>query len=161
MKRLAVFLAALLFPLVAQAAVPPMCLNNEGKPTQCQGVYSTYSSGDVPLAVASGNSANASISLSLSGVANKTTYITGFHCEWGGATAATEVLLTIASVIGPTTLSYLVIVPAGATLAGPGVSDQFVPPLPANGPNQTITLLVPALGAGNLYAACNARGFQR
>jgi hypothetical protein len=161
MKRFAVFLAALLFPLIAQAAVPAACVDYQGRATQCQGVYSTYSSNDVPLALASGNSANAPISLSLPGAANKTTYITGFHCEWGGATGAAEVLLTIASVIGPTTLSYLVIVPAGATLAGSGVSDQFVPPLPANGANQTITLLVPALGAGNLYAACNARGFQR
>lgn len=161
MQRLACFLALFFLPAAALAAVPIPCIDYQGKPTQCQGVYTGYSSSDVPLAVASGNSANAAISLTLSASPNKTTYISGFRCEFGGATSAGEQLLTIVSVIGPTTLSYLALVPAGALVAGPVITDSFDPPLPANGANQAITLLLPALGTGNLYAACNARGFQR
>ena len=125
--------------------------------------YPLYPLGAIPEVKASGNSPNAPISLSLSGVPNHITMISGFSCAGGGATAAGQVALTIASLKSTppsaVTISYPVIFEAGA-LNFWVVEDKYSPPLPANGPGQTITLLLPALGAGNLYAFCRVWGFQ-
>jgi len=147
MKLLLALLASLLLSLPAMARVD----------------YPLYPLGAIPEVKASGNTPNAPISLSLTGQAGYITMMSGFSCGGGGATAAGEVALTIASLKsssgGAVTLGYPVIFQAGATTFWE-VSDTFIPPLPTNGPGQTITLLLPALGAGNLYAFCKVWGFR-
>lgn len=126
--------------------------------------YWKYPPNALPMVVSSSNTPNGAISVTLQAATGWLTYMQGIYCQYGGATAAGEVNLTIASLRGvdgnATTLNVPVIVPAGASIMGSPLLLSFDPPLPANGPGQAITALLPALGAGNLYAGCTLTGFR-
>jgi len=118
-----------------------------------------YTPVQTPASASSTISANASAIATLPGAIGKTTYIAGFKCTASGATAGSPVTLTVVGVTGGT-LNYTFTAGTGATVASQEVGDQFVPPLPSSASNTAIVVTLPALGAGNTNATCNARGYQ-
>lgn len=112
------------------------------------------------LSASSGNVAAASAVATLAAAAGKTTYITGFTATGLGATAAGVSLLTVTGLLGGTQ-TYVVPVPAGATLGIAPLRVTFIPPLPASAVNTAIVVTMPTLGAGNTNAAVVATGFQQ
>jgi hypothetical protein len=111
------------------------------------------------LQASSGSVAAAVATATLPAAAGKTTYLTGFTFTGSGATAASVVLLTVT---GPaTTLTFVVAVPAGATLGCTPITVRFDRAVPASAPNTAIVVSVPSLGAGNTNAAVVATGYQQ
>lgn len=117
-----------------------------------------YPAGAEILNVSSGDKANAVATATLGHAASKTTYLQGFDVSFTGATATSTVLLTVTGLVGGTR-SYVVVVPAGADVAGTSFSRSFDPPLPASGQDVGIAVSLPALGAGGLHAVVNANGY--
>jgi hypothetical protein len=115
--------------------------------------------GGTAVAGTSGNVANASAAATLAAVAAKTNYVTGAEFTYAGATAASIVVATITGLLGGTQ-SFVIAVPAGATLGG-SLCIKFDPPHPASAVNTAITATLPALGAGNTNACANVRGIQK
>lgn len=85
-------------------------------------------------------------------------WISGFDVTFAGATAASVVEVTVTGLMGGT-LTFIVTVPAGATVAGTPLCVKFPAPIPATDKNVAVTLTVPSLGAGNLKANANLYGF--
>lgn len=108
---------------------------------------------------ASGNVANASAVATLAGASGKTTYIMGFECTASGATAASVQNLTVTGILGGTK-TYTFVFPSGATAQATPLVVEFPTPLPASATNTAIVVTLPAGGAGNTNASCNAHGFQ-
>ncbi len=119
---------------------------------------SAYPAGATSVTGASGNVANAAAAAALPAVAGKTNYVTGFEITGAGATAASNVIATLAGVITGT-LSYIVTAVAGATVGNRPVIVTFSPAIPASAANVAITLSVPALGAGNTHSAAVIHGY--
>ena len=113
--------------------------------------------GGVPTSFSSGNVANASAVATISAVAAKTAFLTGFEITGAGATAGSVVVATITGLLGGTA-SYAVAAPTGATVGLTPMSMQFNPPLPASAVNTAIVVTLPALGLGNTNAAVVAHG---
>ncbi len=118
-----------------------------------------YPAGAVPVAAVSGVVANALASATLPAAAGKTTYITGLQISGAGATSAGIATAALAGLLGGT-MNFTVGVVAGALVANPLILVTFNPPLPASAVNTTISLGVPALGAGNVASECSVQGFQ-
>lgn len=116
--------------------------------------------GGTAIAGTSGDVANASAAAALTAVALKTNYVTGVEFTFSGATAASVVVATITGLLGGTQ-SFVVAVPAGATLGGTPLLLKFDPSHPASAVNTAITATLPALGAGNAHACANIRGIQK
>ena len=104
--------------------------------------------------------AAAAIAPALAAVAGKTNYVTGFEVTGGGATAASLVTATLTG-LAAGTFSYVIAVPAGATLGVAPLVVEFNPPLPASAVNTAITLNLPSLGAGNTAASAVIHGFNQ
>lgn len=107
----------------------------------------------------SGNQANASAAAAIGATSAKTNYVSGIEITFAGATAATNVVATLAGLAGGT-ISFVCVVPAGANVAGVPIICSFDPPLPASAANTAITLTLPALGAGNTHACVNIHGWK-
>lgn len=106
----------------------------------------------------SGVVANAAATATLAGVANKTTYLTGFAVTGMGATTGASVDVTIT---GPTTtLHYVFPVPAGATTGAAPLVVELADPIPASAVNTAIAVSAPAFGLGNTAACVSAHGYQ-
>jgi hypothetical protein len=113
-----------------------------------------------------GNVTNgANVNVALPAVAGKTNWITGFDISGSGATAASQIDVTITGLSGGTA-HYGFTIPAGVNLAaplgagGPVVGVRFpAPGLPANAANQAITLIVPGFGSGNLETSATVYGY--
>lgn len=119
-----------------------------------------YTSAMVPETASSGLVSNASTVATLAAAAGKTTYITGFQCSGGGATAATAVSISVAGVITGT-MTYVDGVQLATALNGVStLSIQFNPPVPASATNTQIVVTQNAAGTGGTSAVCNAQGFQ-
>lgn len=113
------------------------------------------------IGATSGNVANASAVATLAAPgAGITNYLTGFEITFSGATAASVVVATVTGLLGGTR-SYIVSVPAGATVGGTPLIVDFSTPIPASAANTAIVVTLPALGAGNTNACVNARGFKK
>jgi hypothetical protein len=115
--------------------------------------------GATPISASSGNVAAAVATATLAGAASKTTYIAGFTCTSGGATAAATVSVTVSNTIGGT-MTFNHGAQAGAGVPSPPLVVIFDPPLPANALNTAIAVSMPSLGTGNTQAAVNAWGYQ-
>lgn len=115
--------------------------------------------GATVLTASSGNKANAAATASFPAVVGVTNYVTGFTITGAGATAASIVLATLAGLLGGTA-TYVVTVPAGATVALPILDITFPQPIPASAANIELLLTLPALGAGNTNAAVVMHGFK-
>lgn len=112
-----------------------------------------------PLNASSGNVANASAVATLAGAALQTTYITGFQCTAAGATAAAVVSVTVTGLLGGTQ-TYTFTFPAGVTTQASHLQPAFDMGLPASAANTAIVVTLPAGGAGNTNASCNAQGYR-
>lgn len=117
-----------------------------------------YPASSTPLIAGSGNVANATATATLTGVALKTMYLTGFTITAGGATAAAVVQVTVSGLLGGSRI-YIFGVPAGAGVPATPLNVHFNPPLPASAVNTSIAVSVPALGTGNTNAAVVAQGY--
>jgi hypothetical protein len=113
--------------------------------------------GAAGLAGSSSGGAQAN-NVTLAGVANKTTYITGFSITGLGATSASAQTVTITGTAN--TLTYILPIPAGTTTSITPIHVTFPTPIPASAANTAITVNVPSFGAGNTTAAAVATGFQ-
>jgi hypothetical protein len=147
--------------LIARAATVGNYNDSAGNVLTAQGVMglSSYPAGAVPITASSGNVANATAAATLPGVAGKTTYISGFHCDVGGATGAALAALTVTGLITGTQ-TYTAGAVAGATLISPPVERVYNPPVPASAMSTAIVVSMAALGTGNVRADCNAEGYQ-
>ena len=122
-------------------------------------VISPVPAGGVALTTqSSGNVANASAIATLTGVAAKTTYITGFQVTGAGATAPAVVNVTITGLLGGTA-THTYSAATGATTANTPIIVSFVPPMPASAVNTSIVVTCPALGAGNTNNTVVATGY--
>ena len=107
---------------------------------------------------ASANVAAASAIATLAGAVGKTTYISHFRCEGGGATAAQISTITVSGIA--TSHIHQMGVVAGATAVNVPVDHVFDPPQPATATNTAIVVTMVSLGTGNTNASCIAEGFQ-
>lgn len=114
-----------------------------------------------PLAgVAAGAASVATVTLT--GSAGTTVYLSGFTVDGLGATASSSITVTVAGLLGGSRL-YRVVVPAGATV-GLGTARlvmDFANPIPASGPNTAITVSATSFGTGNTASNVAAHGFHR
>lgn len=123
---------------------------------------SVYPNGAVAETATSGVVSNASTVATLAASSGKTTYITGFQCTPGSATAAALVSVVVSGTItgSMTYTAYATnattFVPAPIPLVVP-----FNPPIPASTTNTTIIVTMGAVGTGGASAECNAQGFQQ
>jgi hypothetical protein len=109
---------------------------------------------------ASATGTTGAVAATLTGVANKTTYITGFTVSSSGATTPTAVTVTVVGTISGT-LNYVYPVVAVATENQAPLSIVFPDPVPASATNTSIVVnLNTGIGAGGIAAAVAATGFQ-
>lgn len=118
-----------------------------------------YPAGATALAASSGNVANSSAAATLAGAVGATTYISGFVCTAGGATAGSVVTVTVTGTTGGT-MSYTFAAPTGAAVGASPLVVQFPRAVPASATNTAIVVTMPALGAGNTNATVSATGFR-
>ena len=124
------------------------------------GAPAEYPTGTTVLNSSSGNVAAATATATLTSAASQTAYITGFEITGAGATAAAVVNPTITGTIGGT-MTYTIVVVAGATLANQSIIVTFYPPIPASAANTSIVVSCPSLGAGNTNNTVTAHGYRR
>src|SRR5262249_39486312 len=108
-----------------------------------------------PVQNSSASVAATATSATLPAVAGKTTYIEGFDVCGGGATAGSQVSITITGLASQATMTVVLNVVAGAAVGvGTGglFSVRFPTPLPASAANTTIVVNLPSLGSGNTGA---------
>lgn len=108
----------------------------------------------------SATTANTGNTATLAAAASKFTYISGFTCTSGGATAASLVTVTVAGLITGS-MTYTVAIPAGVTLAAAPLNVSFPNPIQGSAVNTAITVAIGAAGSGNTVEQCNATGFQQ
>ena len=144
--------------IVRYAANPNTVFLNASIPAGTNNIGSTAMGPPQTSVQASATGAAAALAPAMAGVALKTNYLTGFEVTMGGAVAGSLISVTITGLLGGT-ITYLMAVPAGVTLAAPMLSVEFTTPLPASAVNTAITLNVPSGGAGNTNAAANIHGF--
>lgn len=106
------------------------------------------------------NGGNQVNTATLAAAVGKTTYISGFKCTVGGATAAASGTITISGLAGGN-ITIAVEAPTGATVPATDVSQSFNPPLAASAPNTAISVALSNLGAGNVTASAAAWGYQQ
>jgi len=132
-------------------------LTSGGNVTLTGGPYQTA---QTPITGHSGNVGNATATATLTGTSSTTTYISGFQCEAGGATAAAIANITVSGVIGGN-MTYSLGTPTGVTLTATPLIVKFDPPVPAAAANTTIVVTMTTLGIGNVIASCNDQGFYQ
>lgn len=91
--------------------------------------------------------------------AGTTNWLTAFQVTGAGATAGSDILVTLTGVVGGP-LNYQLVVPAGVTTSITPLIVSFPwPGLPAAAANQAITLNIPSFGAGNTNSAGAIEGY--
>ena len=114
--------------------------------------------GGTPLAVTSGNAANASAVATLPAVATRLNYLSGFDVTGSGATAGFPVVVTIAG-LAAGTMTYTYAATAGVLVLNTPINIRLPVPLPASAVNIAITVTCPALGLGATNNVVNAFGY--
>lgn len=110
----------------------------------------------------SGLVSNASAVATLAASGGKTTYITGFQCTPGMATAAAAVSIVVSGLItGSNTLTAFATNATTFVPAPTPVIVQYPTPIPASAANTTIVVTMGAVGTGGATAVCNAQGYQQ
>ena len=108
----------------------------------------------------SGTGAASTITLTMNAVANVRNYCSGFEITGAGATAASVIVVTLATLQGGVTFSYDIVVPAGLTTSITPLIVEFNPAIAATAVNTAITLTVPSFGAGNTNSAAVLHGWR-
>lgn len=111
-----------------------------------------------PISNSSGNVAAAAATATLTSAAGRTVYITGFSITGAGATAGSVILVTVTGIIGGT-LTYNLVVPAGATTSITPLTINFSLPLAASTTNTNIVVSAPSFGVGNTNASTVVYGY--
>lgn len=117
-----------------------------------------YAPGATVVTNSSGNVANATAAATLTGVAAKTMYLSGFEVTGAGATAGAVVTVTVTGTISGT-LSYTYVAATGAAVANTPLIVEFTDAIPASAVNTSIVVSCPALGAGNTNNTTVAHGY--
>lgn len=123
--------------------------------------YDVCAVGNWDNTIAIGNTAAAAqaLTVSLPGAAGLTTYITGFQVTTTNPAATVNGVVTVTGLTangGGGTLSYQLV--ESATLGGT-LNVTFANPIPANGVNAAINVVVPAIASGGAVAV-NVQGYQ-
>ncbi len=141
--------------------VVQMCLNSSGQAIACTGTAGAagYPAGATPIGGAFSGADTTTQAATLALASGKTTYICGFTVSGLGATGATTVAVTVATLVGSTTLTYSYVFPAGATVVATSIGKEYSPCIPASAAAAAITITVPG-AAGNTATQINAWGFQ-
>jgi hypothetical protein len=105
----------------------------------------------------SGN--NASQIVTFTGVPGRTIYLAGFQVAGLGATAAFNNFIQVTGLVGGS-VSWGYGVPAGVGVAAPTMPVNFIPPLVASGPGQSVVITLFAFGAGNVGESITAWGYM-
>ena len=84
--------------------------------------------------------------------------ICGFIVTGGGATSASIIDVVVTGL--PTSLTFKLVIPAGATVSINPLVIPFGDGIPASADNTAITVTVPSFGAGNTHAAVAAGGYR-
>lgn len=123
--------------------------------------FTGYTSEMAILTATSGLVNNSSAVATLSGSASKTTYITGFECSAGGATAAAFVSVVVSGTISGS-MTYRIAATNGSTFvpAPMPLVVEYPVPIPASATNTSIVVTMGATGAGGTNAVCNSHGFR-
>jgi len=124
-----------------------------------RGIFSGRPIGSTVVTGGSGNVANGSAVATLAATPSVTNYLTGFTVTAGGATAAANVQVTVAGLLGGSRV-YVFTFPTGATVAAQPLTVQYPTAIPASAANTAITVTVPASGAGGTHCAVVATGYQ-
>lgn len=127
--------------------------------TQAAPAIAGYPAGSTPLSAGSANLAATAGSATLAAAAGVTTYITGFECTGGGATAGSLVSVTVTGLLGGT-CTYTFAVPTGVAVGCTPLLVNFGRAVPASAVNTAIVVNLPSLGAGSTNAAVCAHGFR-
>lgn len=107
------------------------------------------------------NAGAASLSVVSASGPGLTAFATGFDVTGSGATGASNIQVTLASVIGtPSTLTWNVYVPALAS-GDVNFSIRFPSPVQCATLGAALTLSVPSMGAGNTAASAILYGYVR
>lgn len=130
-----------------------------GLPVSLDSLYPGGAGGAVPVTGASGNVANGAAVATLTALANRTAYITGFEITGSGATAGLPVSVTVTGLLGGT-LTYTYSAAVGVLLPNQPLIVEFPLPLPASAVSTNIVVTCPALGAGNTNNSVVAHGFN-
>jgi hypothetical protein len=109
------------------------------------------------LELSSANAAAAN-NQTLAGVTGKRTYLRGFTITGAGATAGSTITITVTGLTN--TLTFKIVIPAGAAAAITKFDFYPPEPIPALADNTSIVVNVPSFGAGNTDAAVVALGFR-
>lgn len=118
-----------------------------------------YPPGSTPtLAPATGNTSGGSLSAILAPPAGQFVYICGWSVDSTGATAAADVTITVGTLIGGNTMSYLLSLPAVAATVDASKTQTYSPCLRGNTTGGTISVTVPT-SAGNTSTTINAWGY--
>jgi hypothetical protein len=139
---------------VAQGGVQ-MCINPSGQAVPC-----TSPTGQTQVTGAFSGADTTTQAATLAGTAGKTTFICGFSVSGLGSTAGGQVSVTVATLTGPTTLTYSYVFAAGAAVANTPIQFTYNPCLPASAVNTAITVTVPGQ-AGNTATQINTWGYQQ
>lgn len=111
------------------------------------------------ITATSGDIANNTAAATLAGVANKTTWLTGFIITGSGATAGLAVVVAVTGLATP--ISFIYCAAAGVAVANTPLVFFPQQPLPASAVNTAIVVTCPALGSGAAHNIVTAFGFQR
>jgi len=98
--------------------------------------------------------------VNLAAVGGVTNYCTGFEVTGGGATAGSEITVTLSGVTGGP-WNYTLSVATGATALTQPLIVEFTTPVSATTTNTAITLAVPSFGVGNTNASAVIHGFRQ
>ena len=122
---------------------------------------SDYPSGATAETATSGLVSNTSAVATLATAGGKTTYITGFECTPGSATAGAVVSIVVSGTVSGS-MTYDAYATNATTFvpAPTATSVQFSRPIPASATNTTIVVTMGAVGTGGATAVCNAHGYQ-
>lgn len=112
----------------------------------------------VPVQAAAVSLVAGATTVTLPGAVGKFTYVAGFAVTGAGATAASGIQVVLSGIA--VSLTYFIIVPAGAVVSITPLVVEFSVPIPSAAVNTAIMLTVPSFGAGNLAAASSIHGFQ-
>lgn len=98
--------------------------------------------------------------ITVAGLAGKTIYVTGFEITGSGATATSDITITLASG-GTTQATYVLDVPAGVTTANANLFVEYSSPIVGLASGNNAVLTVPSFGSGNTAAAVTIHGYYQ
>jgi hypothetical protein len=121
-----------------------------------------YPAGSIPLASATSGADTSTLSATLGSDPGRLTYVCGWAVSGLGATAATNVVVTVGNIFpgggGNTTLVYEYAFTATAVTPNVPIGNNFSPCLPTTAVGTGITVTVPG-AAGNTVTNINLWGY--